>query len=138
MQGVGRRKQNAGLSSDAILATRLLPPCPSFLSKSTNLQIGKDTRAREDDCKRTDTPYTGLFRPFPVMLVKVAFSSPSNARFLTKKCSSYAHFSKLCSFCLKNALFYFEEKLIQNKASRVFYKKWIPKIALELFAQELA
>ncbi len=43
------------------------------------------------------------------MLVKLAFYAPSNARFLPKKCSNYAHFSKSCSFGLKNALLYFKE-----------------------------
>ena len=47
--------------------------------------------------------------PLPIMLVKLSFYAPSNARVLSQKCSNYAHFSKLCSCGLKNTLFYFKE-----------------------------
>ncbi len=59
-------------------------------------------------------------RHFPIILVKVEFYAPSNARFLPPKCSNYAHFSKLCSFGLKNALLYFKE-IHSKQALCVFY-----------------
>jgi hypothetical protein len=42
-----------------------------------------------------------VFRPFPIMLVKLAYYAHSNACYFLKLCSNYAHFSKLCSFGCK-------------------------------------